>query len=140
VFCSVHCKARFGYHTRNLRRRKGRRFLNLMGNQYGALKVIAHAGVNERSDRLWRVDCSLCNKTKVMTAGVLRANRFKSCGCARYRKQGSRLKTLYFIEKQLGPEAMVGFELIVQMDHPETIFKNAQGSLPVPPDQSRPDA
>ena len=110
VFCSVHCKASFGYRARNLRRRKGRRFINLMGNQYGALKVIAHAGTNEHSDRLWRVVCSLCNKSKLMTAAVLRAGRCRSCGCARYRKQRSRLKALYFIERQLGPEALAGFE------------------------------
>jgi hypothetical protein len=112
VFCCRRCRDRFHYQKGGKRRRKT--FLDLTGNLYGKLKVIAFSGVNVRGDRLWRVHCLDCGKSKVMTAGVLRAGRCKTCGCARYRKQQARLLTLYFLEKELGPEAIAGFERLAQ--------------------------
>ncbi len=115
VFCGVRCNARFNYHRRNARRRKGRPFINILGNTYGALNVIAHAGTNERKQRLWRVRCSLCNKEKVMTGIVLRANRCRSCGCVRTEKARKRFAALHLLERELGTQAMAGFERLAQM-------------------------
>jgi hypothetical protein len=135
VYCSPRCNAHAVYARRKIRRRKGRPFLNLLHQQFGNLTTIAYAGTNKRSDRLWRVCCSLCNKTKVMKASMLRAGRCKSCGCVRAAKARARFKALHFLEQHLGADAMAGIERASQMahgDHALNVAISAVGQMNQP--------
>ena len=53
--------------------------LNLVGQKFGRLTVIADAG-NRRKQSLWECLCDCGNLVKVM-AGYLKSNHTKSCGC-----------------------------------------------------------
>lgn len=113
------------------------RFNDLTGKRFGQLTVIAYAGTCEkRQTRRWRVQCD-CGATKVVAATALLGGGSRSCGCARYNQARSRLKTLYFLEKQLGPEALAGLERLRGMEHCQAILKNALGSLPTVPPAGR---
>ena len=55
-------------------------FKNRIGDQYGRLTVIAHAGKDHRGKHLWLCKCT-CGNTKVVVADNLSSKKSKSCGC-----------------------------------------------------------
>jgi hypothetical protein len=120
------------------------RFLDLTRHQFnnGKIFVVAYAGVGVDANtgkhfRKWRCRCS-CGKEFVTRAASLLSDKTRSCGCLRANKARLRFKALHCIERWMGKQAILGFERLVQLDHPETILKNALGSLPpVPPDKGR---
>jgi predicted nucleic acid-binding Zn-ribbon protein len=54
----------------------------------------------------------------------------RDCGCRRDRRNSERMKTLFFIEKQLGPEAVAGLSGARQMEHISSIMAHALGRKP----------
>src|SRR6266480_7236169 len=52
------------------------------------------------------------------------------CGCRRDRGNSERMKMLFFIEKQLGPEAVAGLSRARQMEHISSIMAHALGRKP----------
>jgi hypothetical protein len=127
--------------------RRGKRFHNLTRCTYGRWRVLGYAGVSlqgrnrTKHKRAWRCLCDPelggCGKIRVVLAGSLRTGKSTSCGCRRREVARLRFAALHCIEKWMGKQAISGFERLVQTDHPETILKNALGSLPVPPDKGR---
>ena len=55
-------------------------FKNRVGDQYGRLTVIDHAGKDHRGKHLWLCKCT-CGNTKVVVADNLSSKKSKSCGC-----------------------------------------------------------
>lgn len=54
--------------------------LNLVGEKFGRLEVIADAGNNEYGEAMWLCRCD-CGNVKIIYRGNLRNNHTKSCGC-----------------------------------------------------------
>ena len=103
------------------------RFNDLTGRQFGLLRVLGYAGVDElRQTRRWRVSCD-CGAEKVVGAAPLLAGRCRSCGCSRNSKNSERLRTLYFVEKQLGAKAMPGLTRLSMMDKVSEIMADVLG-------------
>ncbi len=70
--CSVRCSARTD----------SRRVLDLMGQQYGRLTVLAAAGIDSGGHRLWVVTCACTPGSRKEVAGSsLNSGRVNSCGC-----------------------------------------------------------
>jgi hypothetical protein len=90
---------------------RGYPFLNLNGHKYDTLVVQGFAGVRldgrakDYPNRTWNCKCSECGLTRIYRANDLRRGKSR-CPCKRRNKCSDRIKTLYYIEKCLGPEAM----------------------------------
>jgi hypothetical protein len=54
-------------------------FVDLTGRSFHRLTVLGHAGIIKRK-RSWWVEC-VCGKVKTVSAGALRSEYTKSCGC-----------------------------------------------------------
>jgi 5-methylcytosine-specific restriction endonuclease McrA len=68
---------------------KSQRFVDLTGQEYGRLTVVAYAGRRDSDGRpFWRCRCS-CGKEKVAMAKLLLNGSLQSCGCL-VREQASR--------------------------------------------------
>ena len=55
-------------------------FKDRIGDQYGRLTVISHAGKDHRNKHLWLCKCT-CGNTKIVVADNLSSKKSKSCGC-----------------------------------------------------------
>ena len=76
------------------------RFNDLTDRKFGALRVIAYAGVDKHKRRRWRVVCEHCGYgVKVVLAANLLAGRTKTCGCVARFKAHLRMKNLMLVEK-----------------------------------------
>jgi hypothetical protein len=100
---------------------RGYPFISLVGNRYSSLTVIGFAGVRldgrnkDHPNRIWNCRCD-CGKTRVYRANDLRRGKATFCGCKRRNTCSDRIKTLYYIEKCLGPEAMKGLSRAREAD------------------------
>ncbi len=56
--------------------------LNIVGNQYGRLTVIAPAGLNRFKKTLWLCRC-VCGEEKTIVGAAMRSGNILSCGCIR---------------------------------------------------------
>lgn len=56
------------------------RFKDRVGERYGRLTVIAHAGKNEKGRHLWLCKCD-CGNEKTVSSDNLSSGKSKSCGC-----------------------------------------------------------
>ena len=54
--------------------------INMVGRQYGSLKVIRYAGVKNRRRTMWECEC-VCGKIVEVDGTHLRNGHTKSCGC-----------------------------------------------------------
>ena len=64
-----------------LRPTSGRgRALQLVGREFGRLRVVKRAGSDKHGASLWRCKCE-CGKEKTVSRGHLRSGKVKSCGC-----------------------------------------------------------
>lgn len=59
--------------------------IDLTGQTFGKLKVIARSANNNRGESMWECQCE-CGNTKVIRGYTLNHGLSKSCGCERYRK------------------------------------------------------
>src|SRR5262249_4964795 len=115
------------------------RFSSLLGNRYGngRIVVVGYAGTgadftkkdntHPKFYRQWRCRCA-CGKFFVTRAASLKSGRTTSCGCVRASKASRRFAALHLLEKALGPDTIRGIEDLSQMDHVDSILKNALGS------------
>lgn len=55
-------------------------FKDRIGDQYGRLTVVSHAGKDHRNKHLWLCKCA-CGNTKIIVADNLSSKKSKSCGC-----------------------------------------------------------
>ena len=55
-------------------------FKNRVGERYGRLLVIAHAGKDKHGKHLWECKCD-CGKTKLVNSDNLSSGKSRSCGC-----------------------------------------------------------
>jgi hypothetical protein len=76
--------------------------------------------------RRWMCRCD-CGKTKIIRAAALRSGHIKSCGCTRKGKNSERMKTLYFIERHLGKDALAGISKAREMDQTGAILQHMMG-------------
>lgn len=60
--------------------------LNLLGQRFGRLTVIARAPNTADGRAVWECRCD-CGSTKVVTAKMLRDGKTSSCGCYRRERQ-----------------------------------------------------
>lgn len=61
----------------------GRKYIDLTGKIFGALKVIEYVGNNKRGGSVWKCECK-CGVVKNIDGVSLREHRTNSCGCLRY--------------------------------------------------------
>jgi hypothetical protein len=72
-------------------------FKDRIGDQYGRLTVISHAGKDHRNKHLWLCKCT-CGNTKIVVADNLSSKKSKSCGCLNQEflaKKGNQFNLLY---------------------------------------------
>jgi len=69
---------------------------------------------------------------RLCRANDLRRGKINSCGCTRLNKCRDRLRTLFFVEKQLGAQALIGLSQAMQMHDIDIIMKNAGLGSPPP--------
>ena len=114
---------------------RGYPFISLVGHRYGSLTVIGFAGVRldgrakDHPNRTWNCRCD-CGETRVYRANDLRRGKTTSCGCKRRNTWSDRIKTLYYIEKCLGPEAMKGLSRAREADETGAIPPTHDGTAP----------
>jgi hypothetical protein len=112
---------------------RGWPFINLVGHTYGdTLKVVGYAGVRldgrkkDHPNRTWTCKCTDCGLERVYRANDLRRGKSR-CPCRRRNKCSDRLRTLYWLEKGLGKEAMAGLSKARELDESASIVKNMIG-------------
>jgi len=54
--------------------------LDLMGQRFGRLLVLSHAGTNKHRNMRWECLCD-CHNLKVVSSSALRPGHVRSCGC-----------------------------------------------------------
>ena len=69
----------------------GKLTINEIGNQYGRLKVLSHAGLSVNRKALWLCSCE-CGKTSTILGADLRRGTTKSCGCLQMEYLSRRVK------------------------------------------------
>ncbi|MET9138881.1 hypothetical protein [Streptomyces parvulus] len=67
--------------------------LNLIGQTFDRLTVIAPAGHDRQGRRLWRCTCSCGAQEAVTTTDNLRRGRTRSCGCLAREGKANRVRT-----------------------------------------------
>lgn len=68
-----------------------RRFIDLTGQTFGHLQVVAIAGRDRFGRVRWRCKCLRCGRTPVVSADHLRRGHTRTCGC--YRRELLRMRT-----------------------------------------------
>lgn len=69
---------------------------NLVGKQFGRLKVLRYSHTSRTREAFWLVLCGYCGKKKAVRGSSLRKGSTKSCGCQRIlslKKPGRRTST-----------------------------------------------
>ncbi len=64
--------------------------IDLTGQQFGRLKVISYAGIDNRGKALWKCECK-CGNFIVVAASNLKRGITKSCGCLRLELSSKRM-------------------------------------------------
>jgi hypothetical protein len=80
------------------------RFNDLIRRQFGLLRVLGYAGVDELRQTLDAI-AELRRSSALHRCLPVSC---RSCGCSPNSKSSERLRTLYFLEKQLGAKATAG--------------------------------
>lgn len=81
------------------------RFIDMIGMEFGKLKVIEFHGIGKDKKTKWLVECA-CKSKIIVNAGDLRLGKSKSCGCTRvsvkhgYARKANRGR-IYSIWKQM---------------------------------------
>lgn len=65
--------------------------INLIGQVFGRLTVVAEAGLNSRRQSLWECRCS-CGEQHIVLSTSLRSGHTTSCGC--YNKERFQVRSL----------------------------------------------
>jgi hypothetical protein len=99
------------------------RFNDLAGRQFGLLRVLGYAGVHELRQTLDAI-AELRRSSALHRCLPVSC---RSCGCSRNSKSSERLRTLYFLEKQLGAKAMASLTRLSMMDKVSEIIADVLG-------------
>ena len=114
------------------------RFIDLTGQRFGKLVAIGNAGLfpqyrnTTMQGRRWMCRCD-CGQTKVIRAAALRSGHIESCGCTRKGKNSERMKSLHYIARHLGEDALAGIAKAREMDQTGAILRHMMGQPPLPP-------